>query len=196
MSGQIENLQQMLERISQAADEKARVSFGTIVESVGRRAFGPLLLLVGVILASPLSGMPGMPTTMGMLVLLISVQLLLKRESFWLPRWMLKRELEASKVRRAVRWLRSPSRFIDSLLRPRLQVFISGFSSYMISIVCATMALAMPMMELVPFSATGAGVALSAFGLALISHDGLLALAAFLVTTATFALVGWQFIGG
>lgn len=196
MSGQIENLQQMLERMSQAADEKGRVSFGSIVESVGRRSFGPLLLMVGVILASPLSGLPGMPTTMGLLVLLISVQLLFKREFFWLPRWMLKREIDASKVHRAVRWLRSPSRFIDSLLRPRLQVFINGFSSYLISIICTAVALAMPVMELVPFSASGAGVALSAFGLALIAHDGLLALIAFLITAATLGLVAWQLIGG
>jgi hypothetical protein len=34
----------------------------------------------------------------------------------------------------------------------------------------------MPVMEVIPFSASGAGAALTAFGLALIAHDGLTAL--------------------
>ena len=47
----------------------------------------------------------------------------------------------------------------------------------------------MPLMELVPFSATTAGVALAAFGLAVIAHDGLLALLAFLATAIALGLV-------
>jgi hypothetical protein len=47
----------------------------------------------------------------------------------------------------------------------------------------------MPAMELVPFSANGAGAALTAFGLSLIAHDGLLALLAFVFTAMTFGLV-------
>jgi hypothetical protein len=68
-------------------------------------------------------------------------------------------------------------------------VFIRGVSRYLIAAVCAAIAAAMPAMELVPFSATGAGVALTVFGLALISDDGLLALVAFVVTAATVGFV-------
>jgi hypothetical protein len=42
------------------------------------------------------------------------------------------------------------------------------------------MSLAIPMMEFVPFSATGAGFALVAFGLALVACDGLIELIAFM----------------
>jgi hypothetical protein len=44
-------------------------------------------------------------------------------------------------------------------------------------------------MEVVPFSANGAGIVLSAFGLALISRDGLLALTGLLVAAGTVAIV-------
>jgi hypothetical protein len=47
----------------------------------------------------------------------------------------------------------------------------------------------MPFLEVVPFSANLAGAALAAFGLALISRDGLLALLAFALTFTTFAMV-------
>jgi hypothetical protein len=47
-------------------------------------------------------------------------------------------------------------------------------------------ALAMPMMEIVPLTANGAGVAIAAFGLALMARDGLIAVIAFAATALTF----------
>lgn len=193
MAREITNLQEMLDRINQSADDEGRVSLGQIVESVGDRSFGPLLLMVGVIAASPISGMPGVPTTMGVFILLIAGQLFFRREHFWLPKWVLRRSLAKEKVHTAVRWLSPSARFIDRWLRPRMSPLIQGGSTYLISFVCAAIAIVMPMMELVPFSAHGAGVALTAFGLALISRDGLLALIAFAVTAVSFAVVIYQF---
>ena len=65
----------------------------------------------------------------------------------------------------------------------------------MIAIVCVLLAAAMPPMELVPFSANGAGAALVAFGLALIARDGLLAVLALLITFTTLGLVAYGLIG-
>ncbi|MBU5636853.1 exopolysaccharide biosynthesis protein [Geomonas sp. Red69] len=193
MAREITTLQEMLDRIGDSADGAGRVSLGKIVESVGNRSFGPLLLMVGVIAASPLSGMPGVPTATGVLILLIAGQLFFRRDHFWLPRWLLRRSLAQEKVHKAVRWLRPVARFIDRVMRPRLPALIRGGSIYLISFACAAIAVVMPVMELVPFSAHGAGLALTAFGLALISRDGLLALIAFAVTAVSFALVIYQF---
>jgi hypothetical protein len=193
MTREITTLQEMLDRISESADDEGRVSLGKIVESVGNRSFGPLLLMVGVIAASPISGMPGVPTAMGVFILLIAGQLFFRRDHFWLPKWLLRRSLAREKVQTAVRWLRPVARFIDRWLRPRMPSLIRGWSIYLISFICAAIAFVMPVMELVPFSAHGAGLALTAFGLALISRDGLLALLAFAVTAVSFALVFFQF---
>lgn len=193
MVQEITTLQEMLDRINDSGDDQGRVSLGKIVESVGNRSFGPLLLMVGVIAASPLSGMPGVPTATGILILLIAVQLFFGRDHFWLPKWLLRRSLGKDKVHMAIRWLRPVARFIDRWLRPRLPALIRGGSIYLISFICAAIAIVMPMMELVPFSAHGAGLALSAFGLALISRDGLLALIAFAVTAVSFGLVIYNF---
>lgn len=193
MTQEITSLQEMLDRINESADEEGRVSLGKIVESVGDRSFGPLLLMVGVIMTSPLSGMPGVPTTMGVLILLIAGQLLFGKDHFWLPRLVLKRSIAQEQVEKAVRWLRPAARFIDRWLRPRLPAFIKGVSIYVISLVCATIAVVMPIMELVPFSVHGAGLAVTAFGLALISRDGLLALLAFVAIAVIFGVVAYQF---
>lgn len=49
--------------------------------------------------------------------------------------------------------------------------------------------LAMPPMELIPFSANAAGAALTLFGLALVAHDGLLAWLGLALTAGVLALV-------
>lgn len=189
MTQEITNLEQMLDRIESSAGDQESVSLGMIIEAVGGRSFGPLLLMVGVVMTSPLSGIPSIPTSMGLLVLLIAVQLLLRRQHFWLPRWLLKRSLARGKLRKGIRWLRPTARFVDRLLRPRLPVFIDGISIYLVAIVCIVIAALMPIMELVPFSAHGAGVALTAFGLSLIARDGLLALFAFVSTAVSFGVL-------
>ncbi|MFN2381287.1 MAG: exopolysaccharide biosynthesis protein, partial [Guyparkeria sp.] len=57
------SLGDVLQRIAQVTADRDRVYFATIMDALGTRSFGPVLLLIGVILVSPLSGLPGMPTT-------------------------------------------------------------------------------------------------------------------------------------
>ncbi|MFW5904792.1 MAG: exopolysaccharide biosynthesis protein, partial [bacterium] len=49
-------LVELLDRIQAAAPDEVRVQMGTIVAAVGRRAFGPLLLLAGLITLAPVVG--------------------------------------------------------------------------------------------------------------------------------------------
>lgn len=194
MPQDLNTLEQLLARLGQAADGRDTVSLGTMVRAVGTRSFGPLLLVVGFILISPFSGIPGFPTAMGVFVLLIAVQLLLRREHFWLPQWLLRRSVQQGKVEKALKLLMRPARFIDRLLHPRLTVLLRGPSMHLIAAICLVFAFGMPFMELVPFSASGAGVVFTAFGLSLIAHDGFLALLAFATTLIVIGLVVSRFI--
>ena len=81
-----------------------------------------------------------------------------------------------------------PARVVDRLTRPRLTFLVSRTGAYLTALFCVCIAVVMPMFELVPFSASAVGVALAALGLALVAHDGLLALIAFCVIGATFGL--------
>lgn len=99
MTVELSTLERVLDRIERSAAGQQRVALGTRVEAVSRRSFGPLLLIADLILESPLSGIPGMPTSMGLLVLLIAVQLLAKRECFWLPRWLMTRSIAHATLR-------------------------------------------------------------------------------------------------
>jgi hypothetical protein len=182
------SLEQMLQQLCGSASGE-RVSVDDMLSAVGRRSFGPLILLAGLVTLSPIGDVPGAPTLVALLVLLISSQLLWGRSAFWLPGWILRRSVARTTMTKSVSWLERPARFIDRFLRPRLETFVEGFAVRVIAVVTLLVSLAMPVMEVIPFSASGAGAALTAFGLALIARDGLMALIALVVTVGTGSLI-------
>ncbi|HKL54307.1 MAG TPA: exopolysaccharide biosynthesis protein [Wenzhouxiangellaceae bacterium] len=194
MAQQHSNLEQLLDQLELLSERRERVSLDDLIEAAGRRSFGTLLLIVGLILASPLSGIPGVATTMGVFVLLIALQLLGGRRRFWLPRWLLRRWVWRDQLLKAVGWLRSPARFIDGFLQPRLTWLVYSTGTYLIALVCVLLAMVMPTMELVPFSATVAGLALVFFGLSLVANDGLLMIIAIAIIGASFGTLAYSFV--
>jgi hypothetical protein len=133
-SQQVTNLEQLPDRITEAARGRDPVSLGAILQVVGRRSFGPLLLLAGLIALSPLIGdIPGVPTTVGVFVLLTAGQLLFRREYIWLPCWPLNRSVAQDKRCKVLGWLRCPVLFVDRLLRPRLTPLTHSAGVYSIA---------------------------------------------------------------
>jgi len=186
------SLGDLLQRIATVASERDKVYFATIMNALGTRSFGPVVLLIGVILVSPLSGIPGLPTTMAAGLLLVSLQLVVGRDSFWLPRWLMNRHVRSDRLLRGLHWLDRPARFIDWWLRPRFSVLASNGGAVAIAAICILLALIMPLLELVPFSTTAVGIAVAAFGLALVALDGLFMLMglSYLLIVAALAVSG------
>jgi hypothetical protein len=85
MNQPLQNLEQLLDRVGELTRRHDQVSIGMVVEAIGSRSFGPLLMLIGITLFSPLSGIPGMSFFMAVFVLLVAVQMLIGRKKFWLP---------------------------------------------------------------------------------------------------------------
>lgn len=190
LAGDLRNLEQLIDRIDLAAAERSKVKLDDILNEIGYRSFGPIVLLAGLITLAPLIGdIPGVPTLMALLVLLTAGQMLFRRKHIWMPRWIVGRTLPSDKLRKGLAWCRKPAQKIDKVIKPRLTQLINGPGLSVLAIGSVVVALAMPAMEIVPFSANGGGLALVMFGLAMISRDGLLALFALIVTGGTFAFI-------
>ncbi|MCO5787169.1 exopolysaccharide biosynthesis protein [Pseudomonas sp. G11-1] len=187
MKQQPSSLEQLLDRMDEAGEGEEAVSLDKLMETIGKRSFGPILLLIGLILISPLSGIPTLPSTMGVAVFLIAVQMLVLRKHIWLPGWILRRKIGQQKLAKASQWLRRPARFVDRLVKHRLNILVDGPGSWPIALVCLVLAVTLPLLEPVPFAASSAGLALTCFGLAMTAHDGVLALLAYSITLG----VGW-----
>ncbi|WP_237673918.1 exopolysaccharide biosynthesis protein [Vreelandella profundi] len=183
-------LMDLIDSIEEMEQDASQVSVNDVVYAVGRRSFGPLLLVAGLITLAPIIGdIPGMPTLMAVLVLLVSGQLLAGREAFWLPNWLLKRSLSREKFDKAIKWMKKPARWIDGLLRVRLPWLTGYIGIRVTAVVCLLIALAMPPMEFIPFSANGAGLALTLLGLGLVARDGVALLLGFALFGATCVFI-------
>ncbi|TBW49828.1 exopolysaccharide biosynthesis protein [Marinobacter halodurans] len=193
--GDLSDLEGLIDRIDDVARQREQVAVDDILAAVGYRSFGPVVLVAGLITLAPLVGdIPGVPTLLALLVLLTAGQLLFRRQHIWLPGWIVKRRLPRNKLRKGLAWVRKPARGIDRCTRPRLTLFVEGPGLLILSLACIAVALAMPAMEIVPFSANGGGAALVAFGLAMIARDGAVALFALIVTAGTLGFVGAGFL--
>jgi hypothetical protein len=190
MNGQPPDLVGLLAILAQAGRAKTQVSVRELRDVIGRRSFAPLLLAASIVGFTPLGGIPGVPTTLATIVVIIAVQIVMGFESLWLPRFLLDRKVEGKKLVRGAKSLRPVARAIDRAIRPRLTFLTERPTSYLIAVVCAMIALTVPPLELVPFVDIPLWAALVAFSLALVAHDGLLAIAAFVLTVTGAILTG------
>lgn len=195
MAEQATSLAEFLDQLGEVDSDEERVSFRSILDAVGNRSFGPILLTAGLITLAPVIGdIPGMPTLMGILVFLTAAQVLARRDTLWFPGWMLDRSVAREKLKKALKWFRKPARIMDRAMRPRLRALVQGPGAYLIALFCLLIAAAMPPMELVPFTANGAGIVLVAFGLSLLVRDGLIALIGLAAATGILAVVVYNLI--
>lgn len=180
----------MLALVKELADDGKDVAFEDVLEAMGGRSFGPLLLLCGLIILAPVIGdIPGVPTITAFLVMLVSVQLLIGRKHFWFPGWIRRRSLSAKTVNKITTKARGFARFVDRLIRQRLVWLVSGRAVGVIAAFCVIVALFTPVMDFVPFTANGAGAILTTFGLALVARDGVMAIAGFVLTAITTTIM-------
>jgi hypothetical protein len=186
---QPKTLNELLDRIDEAEEEKAgEVPLDSVMDAVGRRSFGPQLLLAGVVIAAPGVGdIPGVPTIIGLFILLVSGQLLFGRERFWMPQWLLRRAVSKEKLKKMTgsKWVRRPAKWVDAVVKERLTMFIG---SWPIALASSVIALASPLTEFVPMGSVGLGIAILAFGVALIARDGVMALTGYVLAALTLGL--------
>lgn len=184
------SLTELIGRVEEAPEHDGRTTLDEILDTLGERAFGPLLVLAGLVAVAPFLGdLPGASTLIGVFVLLVSGQLLLGREQPWLPAWLLDMSVKTRTLVKTMGWLHRPARFVDGLLRPRLGWIVRGTGRYVIAGFSIAIAATMPFMEVVPFSANVAGLALVVLGLSLLVGDGLVAMLGLLFTGGALGMV-------
>lgn len=78
LSGVITDLQGLI-------DNGARISLGQVVDTLGARGFGPLLVVLSAILILPVGMVPGMPGLVALIMMAIGLHILTGFQRLWLP---------------------------------------------------------------------------------------------------------------
>ncbi|MBY5933481.1 exopolysaccharide biosynthesis protein [Tateyamaria omphalii] len=174
-------LNHLLDALNEAGDGHD-VSVQDILDEIGERSIMPVVLAVSILLVSPLSGIPGMPTLSAIVLILLIGQALAGRKHLWLPGFLSRRRLARARLQVATSWLRRPATWFDTHSHPRLRPLARNPLRKVALLLCMAIPLTWPFLELLPFMTSfGAGaVALLAFGL--VTRDGYFLLAGYAVT--------------
>lgn len=176
-----------------------KVLMGDILDRVGRRAYGPLLLIVGLFSISPLSVVPGMTWFAAALTLVLAVQMLLGRPKPWLPQRAMRMPIPRRALVSGVAKARPAAKAIDVLLKPRMAFFTQPPMVNIVALMVIGAALVTFPLGFIPGLPILPGLAVVLFGLGMSARDGLvLILASSLVGLAVWGLtmvplpsIGW-----
>ena len=184
----------LVRKVEERADAGEAVSIGLVREIAGQRAAGPLLLLPALIVISPLSIIPGLPTMVGLNTILVAGQIALGRENFWLPKWLSERCISAKHAQTLLKFLKPVSRVADGVVRRRARFMTGPVMNRAGALVCVLVGCIMPLLEFIPFTSTWAASVIALYALAITARDGLLA-TAWIGLVAGLVSLAWMFFG-
>jgi hypothetical protein len=174
------------------ARHEPKLSLGELVSAFGERGFGALMLFLGIVNALPLP--PGSTTVLGAPLLLLSLQLALRTDRIWLPRWALKGSLDRAAYRKATARVIKPIRVIEKLSKPRLGFMTSELSEILIGVICSILAVIL----ILPIWGGNMAPALTiaVFGFGLMQRDGVVILLGWLgaAVCVTILWLAWEVI--
>jgi hypothetical protein len=156
-----------------------------LIDRFGASAFGAVTLVFAIACALPMP--PGSSTVLGAPLLFLTPQIAMGANAPWLPRRLRAHRVPARDLRkvceRMLPWLRR----IERVSRPRLHFFFTPLGVRLMGAVAALLSfvliLPIPLGNLLP------AAAVAAFSLALILRDGVLAVAGYVLTLASTAVL-------
>lgn len=179
-------LQSVLDQVEFAMDGGETVDLKTVVESFGNRAFGPVMVLCGLCMMTPLGILPGIPPAFGVIVIVFALQLLFRRETPWMPNVLARVKIPASKLKMVQNKVRPVLAKIDGIISPRLQWAATGPSQVIVSIIAIVLSLTFFPLGMVPFGVVAPAFIILLLGLGITARDGVIVLLAFALSAGVF----------
>jgi hypothetical protein len=152
-----------------------RIKIGTLCDSLGRKGFGPFLLIPALLVISPLGALPGACAVLGAFIFIASFQIFLGHKRPWLPDRMRKISFKGAKFRSSLKRMRPYAVKMEAYLENRLSVLARN-EIVLRSTALVSMVLAVGIMTLsiIPFAPAALALPVLFFALGLSAHDGIL----------------------
>jgi hypothetical protein len=191
LSGLLDRIERHMAKDGAKPDDK--VSLEKILDIVGRQAYGPLLLIIGIMSVSPLSMIPGSTWAFAVLTLLVAVQMALNKKHPWLPKSALKLSFPEDKVGGALKKVRPWTKAVDKIVKPRLEFLAHEPWLIVVALLAIVAAIITFPLSLIPFAPIVPGVAVILVGLGVTARDGAVLGLAMLVMGGAAVWLGMRF---
>ena len=159
--------------------ESEKVSVRGILDALDARSFGLAVLLFALPSVVPMP--PGVPTVVGIILLIVAVQMVIGRHELWLPGILSKREFDRKSLVSAFEGLAPKLAIIERIMKPRLLFMTGRVGSVLIGIIVLVMAVVLIL-----------ALACAVLGLGLAQRDGVLVLIG--LVTSVVAMVAVSFV--
>ncbi|MEO0871509.1 MAG: exopolysaccharide biosynthesis protein [Pseudomonadota bacterium] len=194
MAKHSESAQDVINKLGELSSQNGEVRFEQVVETFGGRGYGPLLLVPALLGASPLGGIPSVPSVLALMIALIAGQIVIGRAHFWLPGFIAERSVSAEKLESARETLSKPASLMDRVFHGRLRWATKDPMPRIAAAIIIILCVLIVPLELVPLAALLPFSAIAAFGMALTVRDGALMLLAIAISvvslvTSVFAVL-------
>lgn len=166
-----ESLAQTFDRVlSPPADSTLQLTLGGLVDTLGVRGVGLLLLILSLPSALPIPA-PGYSTPFGIAIALLALQLVCKRQQLWLPNSLRRKVIKAETAQKLRASGLRVFGFTEKWIRPRWRWVLTPMSRMVLAIVILCMGLLM----IVPIPLTNTAPALVVFiiAISLSEEDGM-----------------------
>lgn len=180
---QVYNLESLLVSLTERTDGD-KVTVRDLLNAVGRRSYGPILLLLGFVAISPLTIIPGANWMVALITLIVALQIVIGRPFPWVPRRLLDLEFERKHLTAGVDAMRKYVHIVDRLMAPRLTFLTDPPFAQLVALICVAAAAVSIPLGLFPFGPVLPGLTVLLFGLGLTARDGIV------LSIAAMALFG------
>ncbi len=189
---QPEGLAEVFDGLDNSVDresEQNSVRLGVLLAAVGRRSYGPLLLVIGLFSISPATIVPGMTTAAAAITLLVALQMALGLQRPWLPKAALNIKIPRRPLFVLIDKARPRVERMDGvLLKERLSFMSAAPFVIVIALCVAAAALVTFPLSFIPFAPVAPGLAVVLFGLGMTARDGLWLSLGMALTGGSFSL--------
>lgn len=179
----VRNLRTLLQSLCSETDGDS-VTVADLLNAVGRRSYGPVLLLLGFIAISPLTIIPGANVLVALITLIFAIQMAVGRHYPWIPRKALEFSFPRKHLIAGVAVADKYVAQIDRFLKPRLTFLTQAPFAQLVALACVGAALVTLPLSFVPLGPVIPSLAVLLFGLAITARDG------FVIVLASASLAG------
>ena len=162
-----------LETIRDDTSENETMTVEDLINALNSRGYGPLLIGPALITVLPTGAIPGIPAICAILIILVSIQILLRRTSPWMPKRIKSVSFSRKKFIQGLNKIKPYTQKIDALIYPRLEFLIGHEIQPLIAIFCIIMSVGIIILGWIPFLVMLPASGVLFMGLGLSARDGL-----------------------
>ncbi len=168
--------------------DSEKVSVRGIIDALDARSFGLAVLLFALPSVVPMP--PGVPTVVGIILLIVAVQMVIGQKELWLPGILSRREFDRKSLVSAFEGLAPKLAILEKVMKPRLLFMTGRVGSVLIGVVVLVMAIVL-ILPLPPGGNFPPALACAVLGLGLAQRDGVTVLIGLVASVAAAVAVSF-----